>query len=181
MTLSIPEHLETRRLLLSRLRYEDAEEIFYAYASKPEATRYVSWPTHQRVEDTRAFLRYAHQSWNAGTDYSFAIRLKEHHRLIGSFGLINDAGKIQFGYILGPLHWGAGYATEACIKLMEVVRTMAGVYRVQTFVDTENVASIRVLQKSGLLEEARLPKWFRFVNQGNEPKDCVLFRLDLPA
>ena len=45
--LSLPAIIRTERLLLQRLRYEDAEEIFYAYASKPEATRYVSWPTHR--------------------------------------------------------------------------------------------------------------------------------------
>jgi len=33
-----------------------------------------------------------------------------------------------------------------------------------------------VLRKCGMVEEARLPKWFRFINQGNEPKDCILFR-----
>lgn len=179
--LLVPEKIETRRLLLQRLKYEDAEEIFYSYASKPECTRFMAWPTHQSIEATRGFLHYAHESWRAGTDYSFSIRLKDSNRFIGSFGILNDNGKIQFGYIITPSQWGNGYATEVCTKMMDILKSFPEIFRVGTFVDVDNAASIKVLLKSGLKEEARLEKWFRFVNQNNEPKDCVLFRLDLPG
>jgi [ribosomal protein S5]-alanine N-acetyltransferase len=177
-SLAIPEKLESERLLLQRLRYEDAEEIFYAYASKSEATRFVSWPTHQSIKDTREFLRYAHRSWRAGIDYSFSIRLKESGRLIGSIGVVNDNGKLQIGYILSPTQWGQGFATEAVRAIVMMLRTLEGVYRIGTFVDVDNVASIHVLEKCGLKREAMLPKWFRFVNQQNEPRDCILFTLE---
>lgn len=179
MKLDLPERIETDRLTLFRLRYEDAEELFYTYASKPEATRYMSWPTHRSLKDTRKFMDYAVSGWKEGTDYSFAIRLKNENRLIGSCGLLNDEGKIQFGYILSPTQWNKGYGTEVCRKLMSTLKRLDGVFRVSTFVDAENIASAKVLMKSGLVEEARLDKWFRFVNQGNEPKDCILFKLPL--
>ena len=174
--LSMPPKIETERLLLQRLRYEDAEEIFYSYASKPEATRYLSWQTHHTVDETRTFLNYAVESWNYGTDYSYSIRLKS-GVLIGSIGIANDDGKVQFGYALSPVHWGLGYTTEACLRVLAILKNAKGVYRIGSFVDCENVASIRVLLKCGLMEEARLPKWFRFVNQDNQPKDCLFFRL----
>lgn len=176
--LPIPEKFETERLLLQRLRYEDAEEIFYAYASKSEATRFVSWPTHQSIKDTREFLRYANKTWRAGVDYSFSIRLKESGRLIGSIGIVNDNGKLQVGYILSPTQWGRGFATEAVNALLTLLRTLEGVYRIGTFVDVDNAASIRVLEKCGFKREAQLPKWFRFINQQNEPRDCILFMLE---
>lgn len=177
--LNIPEKIETSRLLLQRLRYEDAEEIFYTYASKPEATRYLAWPMHKSIEDTRAFLRYAIESWHQGTDYSFSIRLKSTQQFIGSFGAIHEDGKIQFGYVLSPIHWGQGYATELCRKMMDILKMIPTLYRIGTFVDLENEASLKVLLNSGLIEEGRLQKWFRFVNQNNEPKDCAIFRLPL--
>ena len=90
---------------------------------------------------------------------------------------MNDHGKIQLGYVISPGHWRKGYTTEACSRLLSFLQTIDGVYRIGTFVDAENLASIRVLAKCGLLEEARLPRWFRFVNQDNRPKDCILFRL----
>ena len=174
--LSMPAKIETERLLLQRLRYEDAEEIFYAYASKPQATRFLSWATHQSVDETRKYLDNAVERWNSGTDYAYSIRLKN-GVLIGSIGIVNDDGKIQFGYVISPVHWGNGYTTEACLRLLSIVKSTSGLYRIGTFVDAENVASIRVLLKCGFIEEARLPKWFRFVNQGNQPKDCLFFRL----
>ena len=173
--LSMPSRIETERLFLHRLRYEDAEEIFYAYASKPEATRYLSWATHQSVDETRSFLRYAVDSWNYGTDFSYAIRLKN-NVLIGSIGLLHDDGKVQLGYVISPSHWKNGYTTEACSRILSVLASRKDLYRIGTFVDADNFASIQVLKKCGMVEEARLPKWFRFINQDNEPKDCILFR-----
>ena len=174
--LVLPEQIETKRLLLQRLKYEDAEEIFYTYAGKPEATKYMSWPTHQRIKDTRDYLKYAVPGWNLGIDYSFGIRLKDTNQFIGSFGVLNEMGKLQFGYILSPTQWGNGYATEICQLMMPILKAQPDDFRVGTFVDAENEASAKVLLKAGLIEEARLTKWFRFVNQNNEPKDCILFR-----
>jgi [ribosomal protein S5]-alanine N-acetyltransferase len=179
VVLNLPDHIVTERLSLRRLRYEDAEEIFYTYASKPEVTRFVSWPTHRTLKETNAFLRYAINGWDKGTDYSFAVRLRESGRLIGSIGVINEDGKLQFGYVFSPTQWNKGYATEVCLSLMSILRNQKGVYRIQSFVDAENVSSARVLIKSGLVEEARLVRWFRFVNQNNEAKDCILFKLPL--
>ncbi|MFN3840918.1 MAG: GNAT family N-acetyltransferase [Cyclobacteriaceae bacterium] len=167
--------------MLRRLRYEDAEEIFFTYASKSEATRFVSWPTHQRLTDTRNFLRYAIHAWNAGRDYSYSIRVTDSNRLVGSIGAMNDSGKIQFGYFIAPSQWGRGYATAATKALLTVLKSMPGIKAITTFVDAENTASIRVLQKCGLKEDAHLPAYFRFINQNNQPKDCILFRLELPA
>jgi ribosomal-protein-alanine N-acetyltransferase len=173
--LSMPLAIETERLLLQRLKYEDAEEIFYAYSSKPEATRFLSWATHQSVDETRAYLKYAVESWNFGTDYAYSIRLRN-GVLIGSIGVVNDEGKVQLGYVISPGHWGKGYTTEACSHILSILKDLRELYRIGTFVDADNVASIRVLKKCGLTEEARLPKWFRFINQDNQPRDCILFR-----
>jgi ribosomal-protein-alanine N-acetyltransferase len=177
--MKMPDIFETSRLLIQRLRYEDASEIFYTYASKAEATRYLSWPTHEVIADTRQFLQYARAAWQAGMDFSYSIRVKDTGRMVGSIGVVNDSGKAHFGYVFGPLHWGKGYATEACRQLLEVLRANPDVYRIGTFVDAENIASAKVLYKCGLTEEAHLVKWYRFVNQGNQPKDCILFKLPM--
>ena len=177
--LDLPTQIITERLTIQKLRYEEAEEIFYSYSSKPEATRYMSWPTHNSLDDTIAFLQYAERGWRAGTDYSFSVRLANSARLIGSFGVMNEDGKVQFGYIYSPTQWGKGYATEVCRAMMNTLRRQPGVYRIQTFTDVDNLASARVLIKSGLVEEGRLSHWYRFVNQDNAAKDCIQFKLPM--
>jgi [ribosomal protein S5]-alanine N-acetyltransferase len=171
----LPEKLSTKRLILQRLRYEDAPEMFYAYASKPEATRFVSWATHRTIEDTLMFLRYAIPAWQRGKDYSFSIRLKESNILIGSIGIINDSGKVQFGYILSPSRWGNGYATEACKAILNELRKQDNILQLFTFVAKDNPASSRVLLKCGLVEDEELPNWFLFPNYRSEKQDCIRY------
>jgi ribosomal-protein-alanine N-acetyltransferase len=178
--LDMPEAIDTSRLLLRRLRYEDAEEIFYAYASKPEATKHLSWATHRTTDDTRSFLAYAVNAWRDDKDYSYCVILKSNRQIIGSFGLLHDHGRVQFGYVISPTYWNQGLATEACCAVMEIVKAKKQVFRVSTFVDVDNAASIKVLLKAGFVQEAVLHKWFRFVNQEYLPKDCVLLYLPLP-
>ncbi len=173
--LALPEKINTKRLVLRRLRYEDAEEIFYTYASKEEATRYVSWRRHQRVEDTRRFLAFAVNAWNSGRDFSYSVRLRDSNRLVGSIGVINLDGKVQFGYIFSPSQWNLGYATEACSAVLDLLTDIPDLVSITTFVDVDNQASIRVLEKCGLQAEGVFPQWFRFPNQNNEARDCILF------
>ena len=175
--LHLPDKVETDRLILQRLRYEDAEEIFYSYASKPEVTKYLAFSTHQSVVDARGFVTYAIGAWDKGVEYVFSIRLKNDNRLVGTIGFVNDNGKVHFGYTIGPAYWNQGIATEVCKALLGIVREQKDVHRIWAFIDAENAPSARVLLKCGLVEEARLQKWFRFVNQGNQPKDCILYTL----
>lgn len=175
----LPDQIETQRLLLQRLKYEDAEEIFYAYASKPEATRFVSWPTHNKVADTQRYLSSAIPAWRSAKEFNYTIRLKNENRLVGAIGAVNDTGKIQIGYIISPASWNQGFASEACRALLEQLINLRFVFKIWTFVDADNVASLAVLKKCGLIEEARLSLWHRFVNQDNQPKDCILFDFPL--
>ena len=175
----LPEKIETARLILQRLKYEDAEEIFYTYASKEEATKYLAWPTHKDIDDTRQYLLGAVFRWNEGLDYSYTIRLKNTNRLVGSFGIVNDNGSVQFGYVLSPTQWGRGYATEACQCMMKVLKSIPVIKKITTFVDAENIASIKVLEKTGLVSEGIFKEWFKFINQNMQAKDCVLMRLSL--
>jgi [ribosomal protein S5]-alanine N-acetyltransferase len=177
--LAFPAKIYTDRLILQPLRYEDAEEIFYAYASKLQATRYVSWPMHKSTNDTRRFLEYAKTARSQHRDYSFSIRLKESYRLIGSFGFINNEGEIQFGYIVSPSQWNKGYATEACRTMIPLVTQQPGVIKLSTFVAAENTASSRVLLKSGLIEEHRKPNWYVFPNCNPNALDCILYTYPL--
>ena len=172
--LVFPERIDSVRLTMQRLRYEDAEEVFYTYASKPEATRFVGWRTHQKIEDTIAYLRFAIPAFKAHIDYSFSVRVKTTNQLIGAFGVINQDGELHFGYILSPSKWNQGFATEVCRVMLPLLK-QKDVKRIHTFVAAENTPSIRVLQKCGLVEEGVRHGWFVFPNCGPPAKDCVFF------
>ncbi|MBR2995972.1 MAG: GNAT family N-acetyltransferase, partial [Lachnospiraceae bacterium] len=50
------QRIETQRLILRRFRTEDAEDMYRNWASDPEVTRFLTWPEHASVEDTKSLL-----------------------------------------------------------------------------------------------------------------------------
>ena len=172
----VPETVISDRCLIHRHRREDADEIFYAYASKPEATRFVVWPVHHSVDETRAYLRYAIAAWKAGTTFAFTVRLKYPQRLIGSIGLVPDGEYWQVGYILSPSMWGRGLATEMlqAVLQMPVIQATG---KLKSFVNPDNTASIRVLEKAGFIHYGEVRDGIVFPNVGPERRPCLEFRL----
>lgn len=149
------EILETERLVLRRPRQADEPAIFSRYASDPEATRYMAWPTHRSLDDTRAFLQLSDGMWarwpEAGPYLVFA---RDGVTLLGSAGIGNDdALRAQAGYILARDAWGRGYATEALRASVEAARA-AGVRRLEAGVHVDHRASHRVLEKAGFVRES---------------------------
>ena len=48
--------IETERLILRRLEEADAEAIYRNWASDPEVTRFLTWPTHTDINVTKYVL-----------------------------------------------------------------------------------------------------------------------------
>ena len=48
--------LETERLILRPFREDDAEDMFYGWASDDEVTKYLTWNTHKSIDETKYIL-----------------------------------------------------------------------------------------------------------------------------
>lgn len=68
---------------------------------------------------------------------------------IGFFGPPDERGQVTIGYGLVPGARGFGYATEAVERLVEFCRSHGSVRTVLADTDTGNLASQRVLDKTG--------------------------------
>lgn len=77
------------------------------------------------------------------TDFSLVI-----------MGQMPDAD-IEIGYFLKRSAWGRGYATEVCKRMLQFAFEKVSLNEVVATVDEGNVASIKVLEKSGLLYRGR--------------------------
>lgn len=69
-----PPQIDTPRLRLSRPTARDAEAVFDRYANDPDVTRFVGWPLHQSVDDTRAFLDFSASEWERWPAGPYLIR-----------------------------------------------------------------------------------------------------------
>jgi ribosomal-protein-alanine N-acetyltransferase len=154
----LPE-LETERLLLRKMRLDDAEAMF-AYASDPEVTRYVLWDTHRSVEDSEEFLRQATEGYERGDFGGWGVVLKDSGAFIGTCGL--DAGyapehaRAELGYVLSREHWGRGLMSEAVREVIRFGFERLELNRMEARCIAANTASARVMEKAGMTYEGTL-------------------------
>jgi RimJ/RimL family protein N-acetyltransferase len=171
-----PERVETERLVLRRPRPDDAEAIFTRYASDPEVTRYLSFPRHASLENTRAFLALSDADWSRWPAGPYLIERRDRSELIGSTGLSFETGqRAATGYLLAREAWGRGYATEALRVIVDVARS-AGVLRLHALCHCDHAPSVRVLEKAGFECEGTLRRYVVFPNLSpDEPLDVLCY------
>ena len=166
-----PATIETARLRLRPPVMGDAEAIFATYARDPEATRYVSFPTHQSSAEARAYLCRCAVGWAGDGPFTWVILLRENGRLAGAIDIRPQDRRVELGYILGREYWGHGYMTEVVRALSEWVLAQPEVHRVWAVCDVDNHASARVLEKAGMEREGRLRRWAVHPNISATPRD----------
>jgi RimJ/RimL family protein N-acetyltransferase len=144
--------LETERLQLREFDEDDAA-AFYVLGSDPSITRYTGDAGLADIEHARQILRtHPIADYHTHGFGRWACILKASGALIGFAGLkyLVELNEVDLGYRLLPAHWGHGLATEASRASVEYGFAHLGLERIIGLVDTENVASVRVLEKLGM-------------------------------
>ncbi len=159
-----PPILETARLVLRRPEAGDAEMIFRRYASDPEVTKYVGWPTHRSLDQTRSFVSFSDSEWMRWPAGPYLILDRRDARLLGGTGLAFETPvRAMTGYVLAHDCWGQGYATE-CLHAMIDIARHCGVRELYAICHTEHAASYRVLEKCGFTRDRVLHHHSEFPN-----------------
>ena len=168
-----------RDLSSARLRYRrphlaDARAIFARYASDPDVTRYLGWPTHRSIADTEGFVAFSDGEWASKPAGPMLIERLDTGELVGSTGLMWDGpATAAVGYVLARDAWGRGFATEA-LGAMIALGDSLGVTRLSAQCHPDHGASARVLGKRGFILNARFVP-ASFPNLGDAPRDSWLF------
>ncbi len=170
-----PVTFATARLSARPPRPEDAEAVYASYAGDPAVTRYLSWPAYTRVPPLTVFLQECAAHWEKGDGpFTWLLFYKGTSTPIGSIGVTLERGKAMFGYVIAKKFWQRGLATEALTHLVTWSLAQPDIFRAWAFCDVENPASVRVMEKSGLVREAVLSRWHVAPTLGPEPRDCVV-------
>ncbi len=91
--------------------------------------------------------------------FRVVIELKETIEPIGTIGLYyysKENRRAEMGYDLLKEHWGMGLMTEAVEEILRYGFEELNLNRVEATTDSENVASNRVLERTGFTIEGRL-------------------------
>ena len=143
---------------------DDAGDIFERYASDAEVTRYLAWPMHASLDDTRAFLEFSDAEWNRWPAGPYLICSLADGRLLGSTGLAFEAPfRATTGYVLARDSWGQGFATEALLAMRQTAMDL-GVRRLYAMCYPEHQPSRHVLEKGGFEFEGTLRRFSEFPN-----------------
>jgi RimJ/RimL family protein N-acetyltransferase len=170
-----PDIIETPRLHLRKPLLEDAAAVFDAYGQDPDVTKYLCWRPHKSIDDALTAMLNRLSAWERHTDYSWVITPNGQPATI--LGMISatperHAWRYILGYVLGREYWKKGIMTEAVKGVVRTLFQDPDVFRVWAVVDLENVASARVLEKSGMRCEGILRRWSLHPNISEIPRDC---------
>ena len=162
------QRIETERLVLRKAQLDDAQAMFDNWASDPEVTKYLTWPTHGSVDVTKQIA----ESWVKGYEqddfYLWMIELKEISQPIGSISVVNmddRVEKVEIGYCMGRPWWHKGIMSESLQAVMDFLFDEVGVNRIEARHDPRNPHSGGVMRKCGMIYEGTARKADRN-NQG---------------
>jgi [ribosomal protein S5]-alanine N-acetyltransferase len=137
--------IQTERLLLRRMRPDDAEAL-HAIFRDPETMLYWSTLPHGSLSQTFEFVTRTIAACDAGEADDFAVVFEG--RVIGKAGVWQGD---EIGYIIARETWGKGLAKEAVRAV--IARAFAqGRTRIHADVDPRNARSIALLKKLGFRE-----------------------------
>lgn len=148
--------IETERLVLRRFTLDDADAMYRNWASDPEVTKFLMWPTHSSVEVTKEVLTEWVVSYEKDDRYEWCITKKEDGEPIGSIGVVKVSDRIkmaEIGYCISRDCWHQGITSEAMKAVMTYLLEEVGMERIESRHDPKNPHSGAVMRKCGLQYE----------------------------
>ena len=144
--------LETDRLILTRYKTEDAEDMYKNWVTDREVTRFWGWKPHENIEETRLLLQGWIDDYKKADNYHWVIKSKEQSEAIG-YIYLNEFDETEscaaVHYLLSRKFWNQGITSEACAKVLEFAFSEIGLEKVKSRHHEMNPASGRLLEKCG--------------------------------
>lgn len=151
--------LETERLILRRFTMDDADAMYANWASNPDVTKYLSWPPHASVEESRKVLEDWIANYERPDYYQWAIELRTLGDPVGSISvvsLVDRIGCVEIGYCIGRQWWNRGIVGEALGAIIDFFFDWTEAQRVWAKYDTRNPYSGRVMAHCGMTHEGTM-------------------------
>ena len=154
--------IETQRLLLEEVSILDLEDI-HALHSYREVDEFNTLGLPKNIGETKEILRPIIEAQNEYPQKSFTWKIltKASREFIGLAGLNLSRSKFRSAeiyYKFSPLFWGKGFATEVSRELIKSGFEDFRLHRIEAGAATENVKSLRVLEKSRMTREGHKRK-----------------------
>lgn len=168
------ETLETERLYLRKLTPEDFTYVFENY-SKQEIMSFFGFETEEEYQTGKFKAENGYTSYNRSI-VQFQLIEKTTNTVIGAAGFhnwYNDHRRAEIGYHLrNDAFKSQGFMSEAVEKIIEYGFTKMNLHRMEAFVGTENIPSLKLMSKFNFTQEGVLKQHY-FINDKFE--DSIIF------
>ena len=149
----------TKRTRLRLIEISDLDSIHELH-SLPETDEYNTLGVPKSIEETKSIIEpwIAENEWGNIKNYTFAIENNLNNDFIGLFGLKLGNEKYKRGEIWYKVHsdyWNKGIATEVLAKMIDYGFDELHLHRIQAGCAVENIGSIKILEKVGMIREGR--------------------------
>ncbi len=150
--------LKTDRLLLRQLAMPGDVEAVFRMRSDSRVLRYIARPPMRHRDEAEAWIaaNLEGNAKNESVNWAIAFHAAP-GELLGMMGIWKieaDNHRAEIGYSLAFEHWGKGIASEAMAAILEYGWRGMNLHSIAANTDPENIASARVLEKQGFVQEA---------------------------
>ena len=154
------KELETKRLILRKLKIDDYKEAYKNWCSSDNVCRFTLWDKHKNDNVTKELFTMWKKEYESPDTFRWIVELKDTHELIGTIDVASKKyirfGTVELGYCYGENYWHKGYATEA---LKRVIKFLFDEVEFETLMAEHldrNPNSGKVMKKAGMSYEGRL-------------------------
>jgi ribosomal-protein-alanine N-acetyltransferase len=148
---------QTERLILRVYTKEDADIIYPVISRREIAEMTIMIPHPYPKETVYWWIDYIQKNIEKEEGFEFGIFSKSDPKTyIGNIGLIGISkqnNNAELAYFINPDLWNMGYATEACKWIIDFGFDKLALERIYGRCMAKNIASKRVMEKSGLTYE----------------------------
>jgi RimJ/RimL family protein N-acetyltransferase len=149
--------LTSERLILKEVKIIDIDDI-HCLHSLSETDLYNTLGIPENKEATQNLVKswVKEQSSIPRNLYVFRIELKQSQQFVGLAGLIPGKSNFKNAEVWYKTHvdqWNKGYSTEAFLTILKFCFNDLNLHRIEAGCAVNNAASIRVLEKAGMIRE----------------------------
>lgn len=170
--------INTKRLKLRRLTFDDVQSIFTHLKSDERITDNLIKAAHKDLEETFVMVKEIIDEYDSPSFCYWGMELIETKELIGLIDLYDinfDESKCEVGYSIGYNWWNNGYGTEALRAVLDFAFNNLKMKEVSAEHNTDNPASGRIMQKSGMKKDCIIKDMI--TNAKGQSKDCAIYRI----
>jgi len=157
--MSIPI-LTSARLTLRPLEAADAPTLHRIYRTEG-VLRYFPNPSPPPLEKVERFIAGQQAHWEKFGYGNWGILPADSDEIIGWAGLqfLPELNETEVGFLLDKPFWGKGYATEAARAALQFGFEELNLDHIIALAHPQNAASLRVIQKCGMISDQTLNLW----------------------